>query len=228
MSRLGDTPSNDGSSPKTRWRRGFTLIELSACLLIMAMLVTVAAISLASPYQTVEVKDVIHRIQFWDRLARSHAKQFDEPDGLTFDLKHQQIRLDDQPARRGDRQLGLITNGDTRASDRQSNQWSPPNGYRLAAAISQQDKHEDHELTIHYSRQGWSPTYAIEITTPAGEQTRSDNDHSSKAHWLVIVGLTGQLIKAHNREQVHAIFHSLVPAQGLPNIYFEPAGHDAH
>ena len=54
-------------------RRGFTLIELTVVLLIVAILAGVVTLRLQGPLHRAEMRDVIERIAFFDHLTRVHA-----------------------------------------------------------------------------------------------------------------------------------------------------------
>src|SRR2546423_437223 len=68
--------------------RGFTLIEMMAVVIIMALLATAAALSFARPMRVARARDAVDQIQSLDASARQFARRFGKPVEIVFDLSN--------------------------------------------------------------------------------------------------------------------------------------------
>src|SRR5256885_7110087 len=66
--------------------RGFTLIEMMAVVIIMALLATGAALSFARPMRVARARDALHQVRSLDASARQFARRFGRPIEIGFDL----------------------------------------------------------------------------------------------------------------------------------------------
>ena len=172
-----------------RGRGGFTLIELTACLVLLGLLTGLAAISLRGLGQAAGRQDVIERLILWDRLAREQARRLDHPVQLSFEIQGQTI------------QRAVSTSAD--ALPERAGRWTLPPGHRLHnVRVEGSDESFGEDVAVVMSRRGHSPTYAIQIVSGEG-------GGGGEGGWLVIAGLSGQAITVETREQVDAIFEAL-------------------
>jgi len=70
----------------TAARRAFTLPEMMLAVVLLAVLSTVAVVSLAGARRAASAKDVVEQIATSDRLTREWCRRFDRPAQLVFDL----------------------------------------------------------------------------------------------------------------------------------------------
>lgn len=64
--------------------RGFTLLEVVIAMAVMALLATLAGVSLMSAGRRASLEDVAGRVIAYDIGARSYARRFDQPVTLRF------------------------------------------------------------------------------------------------------------------------------------------------
>lgn len=67
-------------------RTGFTLIELTAVLVLMALIIAIAAIRLRAPYQAAKQAYWVDRIEAFDQNARQHARRFGRLSEMQIEL----------------------------------------------------------------------------------------------------------------------------------------------
>src|SRR4051794_15649276 len=79
-------------------RRAFTLIELMAAVVILALLTGAAALSFAKPIRDARAKQAIDLIQRSDATTREQARRFGHATSLTFDLREQTLQRASSPA----------------------------------------------------------------------------------------------------------------------------------
>lgn len=157
-------PAND------KRRAGFTLIELSVVLVILAIAATSVAIRYRSVLAGGSYEDAIDRIVRINARARSSARRQDRPMRLEFDLSAGKITLVDPATGRPGGPAERF--GDT---------------LRLARLQLAETTASAGTVQLAVSRQGWTPDYAIAIEEPLGRQ-----------EWLVASGLTGAIWRQEN------------------------------
>lgn len=174
MSRAGCT--------NARSELAFSLIELAACLVLLGLLGTLAALSLNGLGREAQLDEAVARAARWDRLARSHARRFDEPGHLTVDLDEQTL---ERAAPANDTQ--------------QASRWAAPVDCRIETFIVGTQRVR-RRATILYSRHGYSPSYALAIRNKYG-----------RTRWLLVAGLSGQTLVLTNEESVDEMLAMLGP-----------------
>ncbi|MEQ1905316.1 MAG: type II secretion system protein [Pirellulaceae bacterium] len=74
-------------------RRGFTFIELSVVLTILALFTTLAVVSFREPYQKIRFRNTIEQIDFWQTLQRKQCRRARQPQILIMDFEAQKLQV---------------------------------------------------------------------------------------------------------------------------------------
>lgn len=160
-------------------RRAFTLPEMMLAVALMAVLATVAAVSLAGAKRAARMQDVVEQMTAYDRSAREWSRRFDRPTTLEIDMG-----------------AGSISQGRTDDSFRAPLRL--PAGFHIRAVRDTGNQTTSGQTGIACSPLGQTHSYAILLEGPAHQQ-----------QWLLFVGLTGQTLALHDVQEVQDIFRSL-------------------
>jgi type II secretion system protein H len=152
---------------------GFTLVELVAVLTIMAILAGAASLSLRGPHQTARLEGAVERLTMVDRQVREHARRYGRCEQLTICPNTGRIAA---VAPDGQKTLIAPFQLDGRVIEQ--------------VAIGERRSDCD-EVTIDYSAQGRSATFAMRLRGPDG-----------KSHWLLFAGATGQTVRIEDEKTV--------------------------
>jgi type II secretion system protein H len=164
-------------------RRGFTLIEIAVCLVILALLAAVAVVSLHSLRYAAQLEDVVNRIGQLDRHTRDYAALYGRPSQLIIDLDKNRFTAN--------RAAGQTTPG-----------LRLPGAYELTDLWLPGRKITDGQLAVPYSAQGRTETFALRIAGPGDTYT-----------WLIVAGMTGQVTLQENQDVVEKIMDNLAPTR---------------
>jgi len=160
-----------------RGRWGFSLIELSAVLLIAGIAAGAVALRLGGPLARANAEDAMGQIQQFDHLARAYARRHDQE--LVVVIQLDRGRLYKRGPDR--KELGAALKMPRRIHLRQA--WV---GSGRAASG---------QVEIPISRLGLSPSYAMQVVTDKRSET-----------WLLVAGLTGQMSQLdHEKDVEHAM-----------------------
>lgn len=168
-----------------RARRAFTLVEVAAVTLVLAVLAAGAALSFAGPLRSMRAGDAVERVRAFDATARLAARRSGRPVEMRFgDPPGTLARRDDADGRGG----GTI-----------AFRGALPGGYgvdRVLQASGNDDVTNDdgRRAVVRCSVAGLTRSYAVRIVGPGLDR------------WLVFAGLTGQVIEARDETNVEAIF----------------------
>ncbi len=158
-------------------RRAFTLVELTVVLLILAIAAAAVTLRVHGPMRRARLDDVIAQVQQYDHLTRQWAREHDRPAQLVVDLSAGRLSRADEAGRAtGSKPLEL-------GSD-----WAIT---RLR--IGREDV-SGGQVSVHCSRAGLTPTYAMELTAPGGRRV-----------WLLFAGLTGWAERVDDEAEVQDI-----------------------
>ncbi len=156
---------------------GFSLIELAAALVVVALVAGMAALSLAGPYRAARMEEVVDQIRGFDAASRDYAQRWNRPVRIEFNL-------DDAVMRR-------LSGGEDKPL---GTPLSLPRGFGLERAVLLEDDDRGggsaHEWVIPCSARGWTPSYALVVLGPSRDRKV-----------LVFAGMTGQLtVLDHDKE----------------------------
>ncbi len=159
---------------------GFTLLEVSIVLILVSLLTTTVVVSVAGRHRRMGMDTWVTQFKHWESQGREQARRSRTP-------------------------YQLIVQTDTGVCQFVQEQSQEPVGLGLtlprtltlpAVRLQEQDGQKG-QIAIPYSAQGHSPTYALRII------------HEKTNHWLVVAGMTGQVIETPSESTVDAIMASL-------------------
>lgn len=171
-------------------RRAFTLIELAAVSLIVALLAGAVVWSFSGPIAAARAADALDRVRTFDAVARQATANNHREAVLRFDLYSGSLERYDagQPA-------GPVY------------QARLPQGYRIArfraADVDLQDG-DDRRVSIRCSAEGRTSTYAVQVVGPSLDR------------WMVFAGLSGQATEFDRESEVDAVFAALGAERRVP------------
>jgi type II secretory pathway pseudopilin PulG len=157
------------------------MIELTAVLLILAVGAAAVVLHVEGPARRARMEDVVGQFRQFDRLARSYARRQDRALRLVVDLAAGQIRRTDE-----------------RGTEEPFPPLALPDGYGIARLLVRQQSATSGSVSITCSRLGLTPSYAVLLTGPAGQQK-----------WIVVAGLTGQNQEMGTEEAVKNILATM-------------------
>ncbi len=165
-------------------RRGFTLVEVLAVVVLLGLLAGATAWSLAENARRSSLEHIVGRIAHVDRTTRIAAERFGEVQTLRFDLD------------RG--RLQRVAPGNA-GEARGSHVSSIPAPFRIAELLLPQtggraERFDAGAVEIACSSGGRSKSYAARVDSP------------EESVWLVFSGLTGQMILIEHESDVDDIF----------------------
>lgn len=168
--------------------RGFTLIEIAVCLVILGLLTGLAALSLRGVQRNVDMETWVERVAALDRQARDRAERQGQPWRLVLDVQQQRIWNEST---------------DESGQDKSSTELGTPQGWELAAVqVHRGDAAREFvnggQDTVLCATHGVSPSYAIELRNEQGE-----------SFWLMVAGGSGQWTTTRNEQEIQDIFAAL-------------------
>ena len=160
--------------------KGFSLIELTAVLLIMAVAAAAVTLRLQGPLRRATAADVVGRIGQFDRLTRAEARRYDRALRINVDLATGSItRTGEDPGGQAAAAVGL------------------PQGFWIARLMVRDRQVTAGGVSIRCSRAGLTPSYALLLADPAGGR-----------RWLLVAGLTGQVLEMEDDDAVRNVLAS--------------------
>ncbi len=127
----------------------FTLIELTAVLVLMAVLAGAAAVMLAGPRHRAAAADAVGQVAFADAQVRQAAVNGDRPVSLVIDLAAGRLS-------RAEGDAAAVTLADL------------PAGVRVARVMVGDDVVDAGQVRLAVSAAGRGRSYAVGLSTPAG------------------------------------------------------------
>lgn len=145
--------------------RGFSLVEVTVVLAILAIAAGVVVFRMHAPRQAVTMRDVVGRLAWLDRAARVYAREHDRSLRIAIDSSAGRLRRMDA----GDgRPVGAAV--------------TLPQGWRVGSVRIGPGDASGALASIAVSRLGLTPAYALRIDGPEGQR-----------QWLLVAGLTGEV-----------------------------------
>ena len=175
----GPTVTNTAAATH-RSRSGFTLVELTTVVILLALIAGIATVVFRDPYRKARHQATIDRLEFIDPHVRRVAKK--RPGELVFDLSK-------GTATWQERDTGPVSESVTLASGLLIDEiWTLAGGTQSSG-----------EVTVSFHPNGTSGTYAVRTSV---------NDIAVR--WLLFVGMTGQQMEIGDDNEAQAVLESLV------------------
>ena len=168
-------------------RRAFSLIEITAVILVLAIIAGSVTLRMAATVQRARMEDVVGRIEQFDRLARVHVREHDRPLRLVVNIS-----------------AGTIRRTDPRGRDEPCPPLVLPDGYRIARLLVKGQAAASGSVSITCSRLGLTPSYALGLEGPAGQRK-----------WLLAAGLSGQFVEPGSEEKTRNILAAAAAPKAL-------------
>jgi prepilin-type N-terminal cleavage/methylation domain-containing protein len=162
--------------PNVARRGGWTLIELSVVLVILATIAAGAAVKLSTPYRAARFENAIDRLVSLDGRARDHARRFNRPADLLLDLDGQSLRVVERQTKNVTQQVRGL-------------------GGAVVERVATYGQLTDYgTMAIAVNGAGGSPTYAVRLRNAGSQRV-----------WVVFAGLTGQAIRVEDNDDIETI-----------------------
>ncbi len=220
--RFNTTKQHEMNSTRT----GFTLIELTAVVLIIGIIATAVSLTMAHSVSKRNFENVIGQFIWHDQITRRLCRNHNRTATLFFDIYDQQLRrvvidknskyktntktddylfddiadadqndslyLDSEP--QPDRVDSFYYTSDSFDKNRQEVLIQLPSSVRLDEVQFIAKDTQPTDTDLNFSTQGRSQTYALRFIGP-----------DEQVQWIVILGLTGQVVKINDDIDIQAI-----------------------
>ena len=173
-------------------RSGFSLIELSLVLFLMALMTIVVAFSVASAKDRVFAESLLGRIEHFDWRVRTRAQRSGRSETLEIDAAAGELRIVTDGADAATRDgLTLEIPASWRIAGLRETSSQTANGTRSRRS-------ELRTLRLRVDPSGTTKTYAIALASKGGD-----------VHWTVFSGITGQRSTYERTSDVDDLFRTL-------------------
>jgi prepilin-type N-terminal cleavage/methylation domain-containing protein len=168
--------ANDYRSANGRSTAGFTIIEVMVSVLILALLATAAAMSMAQPLRAARSQDLIRQLRSFDAIARQSAISSGQEVRMLFDISGRSVsRMDG-----------------AQLADLRSRANLPP-GYEVDQIRVSTQSTFSGAIPVDVSCMGFTRSYALHLRGPGFNQ------------WLIFAGLGGDVTEAFDDATTNAI-----------------------
>lgn len=163
-------------------RGGFSLIEMTVVLLILAISAAAVTLRIQGPLHNAQMSDVVERVAEFDLLTRTFARENDQPVWICVNLDENQLqrsRKEQDTYKECGRAMTL------------------PDGFSLTRLMLGEKEYDHGAVTIRFSRQGLGPSYVLRLSGPGGRE-----------QWIFMTGVGGQLVQIKNEEEARNILEA--------------------
>jgi prepilin-type N-terminal cleavage/methylation domain-containing protein len=160
-------------------QQAFTLVELLAVMVIMGILAGSVMFSLKTPYQSAKMENALERIMFMDRQLRDHARRFNRPAEMQINFTN-----------------GVVTGAEPKKRETVIPSFSLGAGVQIDQVAFGRHRIDSGVVSIDFSAHGCTPTYAMRFS-----------NGSNIKHWLVFLGITGQIVQIDNEKEIDELLH---------------------
>lgn len=175
----------------------FTLIEMMAVIVLIALLAGAVAWSMTGELRRSTREDVIGELRQYDQMARLTGKRLGRPCSLVFDLDQQRVRRVVDPASTAAETAAVYALPEGVAVDRlvvADLAEARGRGDDRGTAVQ---RHNTGEVSIDFGTAGRGASYAVRL---------ADTD---SRRWLVFSGMTGQMMRVEDDQTIDNLFASL-------------------
>ncbi len=169
---------------QSRTARGWTLIELSVVLVLMALGVSAVSLTFSERYRSVTQADVEQRLVHIDHLARDHARRFGRQVELHFDLEESRVQR--QMTSEDGVEFGLPV--------------QLPRGFQIREVRVASAEESAANSVVQFAPSGMGPMYAIHLLAP-----------NQQAQWLLFTAATGHAVRIEDDQSIEDIFQAIEP-----------------
>jgi prepilin-type N-terminal cleavage/methylation domain-containing protein len=159
---------------------GFTLIEITAVILIMGILAAATILTLAQSARQARDEAVRKDLEQADFLVRTAARQSGQVQHLVFDLIHENVSWQSDGGEAKQVSLLQLSKSD------------------MLTVRTEDGTSDFGKIQIDVSPSGYSSSYAVRI-----------HHDDSGSPWMVVAGMTGQFVSIDNDNRMEEIFKSL-------------------
>ena len=153
-------------------RRGFSLIELMAVLLIMGIMAGAVALRIENPLRKARMSDVMGSLEQLDHNTRYAARQQRRALRIVFD-----------------RSAGAVRRTDDRGQAAGGGDLVLPTGYEIEHLLVVGQDITTGAAVVRCTAMGVTPTYALLLNAGGRRQ------------WIVVAGLTGQFVQTQDERE---------------------------
>lgn len=161
--------------------RGFSLIEITAVLLILSIAAGAVALKSHVAIRKARMRDAAERVVDFDHLTRVYARRQDKPVRLLVDLSAGRIS---RTGRSGQDVLGAALD--------------LPAGCTIMSLVLGEKSFTVGSVAIGVSRHGLSSTYALLLRDGAGRE-----------QWILFAGMTGEVLWPEDENELRQIVSAL-------------------
>jgi len=191
--------------------RGFTLLEMMAVVVLVGVLATATAMSLADQSQRATRADALDRLIDADRSARLAAKRLG-PCTLRIDLDDQRLWVVAPDANSDAPRPGHSMQLPAGFRVTQVTWLDPPTKAFRGGQARQRIAHRNGVVELPITSNGVTRTYALQVQGPP-DQDAADRGEETQTTWLVVCGMTGQAHLDDERRMVDNLFEALASAR---------------
>jgi len=165
--------------------RGFTLLEMTAVLMVMALVAAAVTLSLAATQRRASAADAVEDLVRFDQLARCFARRQGRPVRLAVDLRANRLLRADA------------------AGGQEGHETACPLGasFTLGEAVLAGRRIAEGRTALWVSDRGYSPTYALRLDGP------------SLRRWILFAGPTGQVSVLDDEKEFRETLDLVWPAR---------------
>ncbi|NQU74915.1 MAG: prepilin-type N-terminal cleavage/methylation domain-containing protein [Planctomycetes bacterium] len=161
---------------------GFSLIELTVVLLIIAIAAAAVTLRVQQPMRLAQMREVLERMEQFDRLTRTYAREHDKAVWVELDLS-----------------TGRLSQMDESESGRATGQaFKLPKGYTICKLKFPGQDVSAGKAAVVYSRGGLGATYAMLLEDP-----------QRRRRWVLCTGLGGQVLQFDDEREIRDILDAV-------------------
>lgn len=170
------------TSSSNRRRTGFTLVEITAVILIAALIAGAVTLNTVGPRRITELRDVVERVGRFDALSRAYAENTGTDVRIVVDTD-----------------LDEISRVGARGTDNHGRPLRLGGDWDIAAVRVFGREPIRGRAVIPCSSAGLSPSYALLLEGPGG-----------RSRWLLVAGLTGETTACENEDEIQDIYRAAI------------------
>ncbi len=169
-------------SSSNRRRTGFTLVEITAVILIAALIAGAVTLNTVGPRRIAEMRDVVDRVRQFDALSRAYAANTGTDIRIVVDTD-----------------LDEISRVGGRGTETRGRPLRLPGDWGVASVRVFGREPVRGRTVIPCSSAGLTPSYGLLIEGPGG-----------RLRWLLVAGLTGETTECEDEDEIQNIYRAAI------------------